>query len=69
MNNREGVNRKKEYYDWLKAVIAEPLDEDYKASVATFMGLDSVSDEAKETMKFATEVVQPIKYPRIESMS
>ena len=59
MNNREGVNRKKEYYDWLKAVIAEPLDEDYKASVATFMGLDSVSDEAKKTMKFSTEVFQP----------
>ena len=59
MNNREGVNRKKEYYDWLKAVVAEPLNEDYKASVATFMGLDSVSDEAKETIKFSTEVFQP----------
>ena len=59
MNNREGVNRKKVYYDWLKAVVAEPLNEDYKASVATFMGLDSISDEAKETMKFSTEVVQP----------
>ena len=59
MNNREGVNRKKEYYDWLKAVVAEPLDENRKASMATFMGLDSVSDEAKETMKFSTEVVQP----------
>ncbi len=59
MNNREGVNRKKEYYDLLKAVVAEPLNEDYKASVATFMGLDSVSEEAKETMKFSTEVIQP----------
>ena len=59
MNNREGVNRKKEYYDWLKAVVAEPLNENYKASVATFMGLDSVSDEAKETMKFSTEIFQP----------
>ncbi|MCR5658170.1 MAG: hypothetical protein K6G25_02455 [Bacteroidales bacterium] len=59
MNNREGVNRKKEYYDWLKAVVAEPLDEDYKASITTFMGLDSVSDEAKETIKFSTEVFQP----------
>ena len=59
MNNREGVNRKKEYYDWLKAVVAEPLNENYKASVATFMGLDSVSDEAKETLKLSTEVIQP----------
>ena len=59
MNNREGVNRKKEYYDWLKAVVTEPLNENYKASVATFMGLDSVSDEAKETMKFSTEIFQP----------
>ena len=59
MNNREGVNRKKEYYDWLKAVVAEPLDEKYKASVETFMGLKSVSSEAKETMRFSTEVLQP----------
>ena len=59
MNNREGVNRKKEYYDWLKAVVAEPLDEKYKASVETFMGLKSVSSEAKETMCFSTEVLQP----------
>lgn len=59
MNNREGVNRKKEYYEWLKAVVDEPLDEDYKASVATFMDLDSISDEAKETIKLSTEVVQP----------
>ena len=59
MNNREGVNRKREYYDWLKAVVAEPLNEDYKTSMATFMGLDSVSDEAKETIKLSTEVVQP----------
>ena len=59
MNNREGVNRKKEYYDWLKAVVIEPLGEYYKASVATFMSLDSVSDESKETIKFSTEVFQP----------
>lgn len=59
MNNRESVNRKKEYYDWLKAVVAEPLDEKYKASVETFMGLKSVSSEAKETMRFSTEVLQP----------
>ncbi|MCR5037969.1 MAG: hypothetical protein K6A94_01350 [Bacteroidales bacterium] len=59
MNNREGVNRKKEYYEGLKIVVAEPLDEKYKASVETFMGLKSVSSEAKETMRFSTEVLQP----------
>lgn len=59
MNNREGVNRKKEYYEELKIVVAEPLDEKYKASVETFMGLKSVSSEAKETMRFSTEVLQP----------
>ena len=59
MNNRESVNRKKEYYEGLKIVVAEPLDEKYKASVETFMGLKSVSSEAKETMRFSTEVLQP----------
>lgn len=59
MNNREGVKRKKEYYERLKIVVAEPLDEKYKASVETFMGLKSVSSEAKETMRFSTEVLQP----------
>ena len=59
MNNKEGVNRKKEYYKWLKAVVAEPLDEDNKASIATFMDLDDIGDEAKETIKLSTEVVQP----------
>lgn len=59
MNNREGVKRKKEYYEGLKIVVAEPLDEKYKASVETFMGLKSVSSEAKETMRFSTEVLQP----------
>ena len=59
MNNRLGVNSKKEYYDGLKAVVAEPLNEEYKASVETFMGLKSVSSEAKETMRFSTEVLQP----------
>ena len=59
MKNKEGVNRKKEYYDGLKTVVTEPLDEDYKASIETFMGLESVSSEAKETMRFSTEVLQP----------
>ncbi len=59
MKNKEGVNRKKEYYDGLKNVVSDPLDEGYKASVKTFMGLESVSQEAKETMQFSTEVVQP----------
>lgn len=45
MSNREEVNRKKEYYDRLKAVVVEPLDEDYMISVATFMAFGSVSDE------------------------
>lgn len=59
MKNKEGVIRKKEYYDGLKTVVTEPLDEDYKASIETFMGLESVSLEAKETMQFSTEVLQP----------
>ena len=59
MKNKEGVNRKKEYYDGLKDVVSEPLHEDYKASIETFMGLESVSSEAKEIMLFSTEVVQP----------
>ena len=59
MKNKEGVIRKKEYYDGLKTVVTEPLNEDYKASVKTFMGLESVSLEAKETMQFSTEVLQP----------
>ena len=40
----------------MKTVVAEPLDEDYKASIETFMGLESVSIEAKKTMLFSTEV-------------
>ena len=59
MKNREGVNRKKEYYDWLKFVVAEPIDEGYKASFDFLMGLDSVSPEAKETLRLAKEVVLP----------
>ena len=59
MNNKEGVNRKKEYYDGLKTVVTEPLNEDYKASIETFMGMESVSQEAKETMRLSTEVLQP----------
>ena len=59
MKNKEGVIRKKEYYDGLKTVVTEPLNEDYKASIETFMGMESVSQEAKETMRFSTEVLQP----------
>ena len=59
MKNKEGVNRKKEYYDGLKTVVSEPLDEDYKTSIETLMGLESVSPEAKGTMLFSTEVLQP----------